>query len=127
MKYIIFDKETFIWKMVYCNNHKPEGEELKDIAEAMVSYKYCGKFSSSDAICMNGGKLKNDNGIFIMSENGEKISLATWKQCYRYGKFYCSTSVLCKKNRNDCINLFFTFCRYIFVITYNRLYVFIVI
>lgn len=69
-KYVIFDKESYVWQMVYCNSHKSDVEELEDIAKAMVSYQYCGKFSSEGAICMNGGGIKNDNKIFIMSENG---------------------------------------------------------
>lgn len=72
MKYVIFDKESYVWQMVYCNSHKQDGEKLEDIAKAMVSYEYCGKFSSEDALCMNGGGIKNDTEIFIMSVDGVK-------------------------------------------------------
>lgn len=72
MKYVIFDKESYVWQMVYCNTHKQDGEELEDIAKAMVSYQYCGKFSTEDAACMNGGGIKNDTEIFIMNGNGVK-------------------------------------------------------
>lgn len=71
-KYVIFDKDSYVWQMVYCNAHKSDGEELEDIAKAMVSYQYCGKFSSEDSICMNGGGIKNDSEIFIMNEDGVK-------------------------------------------------------
>lgn len=67
---MIFDKENYVWQMVYCNNHKPDGEVLEDIAKSMVSFQYCGKFSSENAVCMNSGRIKNDSNIFIMSENG---------------------------------------------------------
>lgn len=70
MKYVIFDKESYVWQMIYCNNHKPDGEILEDIAKAMVSFQYCGKFSSEESTCMNSGGIKNDSNIFIMSENG---------------------------------------------------------
>lgn len=68
--YVIFDKKTYVWQMVYCNSHRPDGEELEDIAKAMISYQYCGKFSSGGTACMNGGGIKNDTEIFIMNENG---------------------------------------------------------
>lgn len=69
-KYVIFDRESYLWQMVYCNNHKPDEETLKDIAKSMVSLQYCGKFSSDGSVCMNGGGIKNDSNIFVMSENG---------------------------------------------------------
>lgn len=69
-KYVIFDNESYVWQMVYCNSHKSDGEVLEDIAKAMISYQYCGKFSSEDATCMKSGGIKNDTQIFIMSENG---------------------------------------------------------
>lgn len=69
-KYVIFDKESYMWQMVYCNNHKLDGETLEDIAKAMVSHQYCGKFSSEESTCMNGSGIKNDSNIFIMNENG---------------------------------------------------------
>ena len=69
-KYVIFDKQSYIWQMVYCNNHKPDGELLEEIAKAMISFQYCGKFSLENTVCMNSSGIKNDNGIFIMSENG---------------------------------------------------------
>lgn len=69
-KYVIFDKESYVWQMVYCNSQKPDGETLEDIAKSMVSFQYCGKFSSVVSVCMNGGGIKNDSNIFIMSENG---------------------------------------------------------
>lgn len=72
MKYVIFDKESYVWQMVYCNAHKQGGEELEDIAKAMVSHQYCGKFSAETATCMNGGGIKNDSEIFIMNEDGVK-------------------------------------------------------
>lgn len=72
MKYVIFDKDSYVWQMVYCNTHKSNGDGLEDIAKAMISYQYCGKFSSEDAVCMNDGGIKNDAQIFIMSENGVK-------------------------------------------------------
>lgn len=70
MKYVIFDKESYVWQMIYCNNHKPDEEILEDIAKSMVSFQYCGKFSSEESTCMNSGGIKNDSNIFIMSENG---------------------------------------------------------
>lgn len=69
-KYVIFDRKSYLWQMVYCNNHKPDEETLKDIAKSMVSLQYCGKFSSDGSVCMNGGGIKNDSNIFVMSENG---------------------------------------------------------
>ena len=72
MKYVIFDKNSYVWQTVYCNTHKPDGEKLEDIAKAMVSYQYCGKFSSEDSICINDGGIKNDTEIFVMSEGGVK-------------------------------------------------------
>lgn len=72
MKYVIFDKESYAWQMVYCNVHKQGGEELEDIAKALVSHQYCGKFSAETATCMNGGGIKNDTEIFIMNEDGAK-------------------------------------------------------
>lgn len=74
MKYVIFDKESYVWQMVYCNVHKEDEDEegLEDIARAMVSYQYCGNFSAKDATCMNDGGIKNDSEIFIMNENGVK-------------------------------------------------------
>lgn len=70
MKYVVFDKESYVWQMVYCNTNKQDGEEVENIAKAMVSYQYCGKFSSKSSICMNSGGIKNDSAIFIMSDNG---------------------------------------------------------
>lgn len=58
--------------MVYCNVHKQDGEGLEDIAKAMVSYQYCGKFSLENAVCMNRSGIKNDSEIFMMNENGVK-------------------------------------------------------
>lgn len=72
MKYVIFDKDSYVWQMVYCNTHKQDGEGLEDIAKAMVSYQYCGKLSIEDVTCMNGCRIKNDSEIFIMNEDGVK-------------------------------------------------------
>lgn len=72
MKYVIFDKDSYVWQMVYCNTHRQDGEELEDIAKAMVSYQYGGKFFTENTTCMNGGGIKNDSEIFIMNENGVK-------------------------------------------------------
>lgn len=69
-KYVIFDKNSYVWQMVYCNSHKPEGENLENIAKAMVSYQYCGLFSSDNFVCANGSGIKNDDKMFILGEDG---------------------------------------------------------
>lgn len=68
MKYITFDKESdeSRWSQVYCNLGGKETPE--DIAKAIVTESFAGKFNKSEY--MNDGcpRIANDSSLFILTD-----------------------------------------------------------
>lgn len=70
MKYIVYDKETLNWEMVFCSSKKEGDELLEDIAKAMFMGSDFQIFHADEHICINEKGIKNDNKMFVLYRNG---------------------------------------------------------
>ena len=69
MRYIIVDKEhdDMKWSRIYCNLNGDETPE--DIAKAIVSEFYVGKFNKEDHMNVDSPKIQNDENLFILKDS----------------------------------------------------------
>lgn len=69
MKYITVDKESndMKWSRLYCNKN---GEEtLEDIARAIVTHYFVGKFNKEEHSNAGCAKIENDENLFILRDS----------------------------------------------------------
>ena len=69
MKYIIVDREheDMKWSKIYCNLNGKETPE--DIAKAIVSEFYVGKFNKEEHMNAGCPKIQNDENLFILRDS----------------------------------------------------------
>ncbi len=69
MKYITINKynEDMKWSRIYCNLDGKETPE--DIAKAIVSEFYVGKFSKEEHMNAGCQKIQNDENLFILRDS----------------------------------------------------------
>lgn len=68
MKYITVDKENddMKWSNIYCNLGGKETAE--DIAKAIITHHYIGKFNKEDHMNAGCPKIKNDENLFMLGD-----------------------------------------------------------
>lgn len=68
MKYITIDRENedIKWSKIYCNLNGKETPE--DIAKAIVSEFYVGKFNKEEHMNVGCPKIQNDKKLFILRD-----------------------------------------------------------
>ena len=68
MKYITFEKESecMKWSRIYCNLDEKETSE--DIAQAIVTENFIGKFTKEEHMNVGCPKIKNDENLFILRD-----------------------------------------------------------
>ena len=69
MKYITLEKESenMKWSMVYCNCNG--NETLEDIAKAIVTEYFVGKFNKEEHMSAGCPKIQNDEDLFILRDS----------------------------------------------------------
>lgn len=70
MKYVLFDKESLYWLMVYCTKDDNPETLLENISKAMLNGSDYKKFNAKDHVCINAGGIKSDENIFSINEGG---------------------------------------------------------
>lgn len=68
-KYVLFDKNGLYWEMVYCTIDNKE-DPMEEIAKSMFQGNEFAKFDASKYVCINSGRIKNDENLFILNDAG---------------------------------------------------------
>ena len=72
MKYVVYDKETLHWEMIYCGQVPDKEKLLETAAKSMLMGNDYEKFNMEENLCVVGEEIKNDDNIFILSEGNTR-------------------------------------------------------
>jgi hypothetical protein len=66
MKYLPYEKEQIVSVLIYCNGHEKE-ETAEDIAKAITTDFFVGKFTAKEHVSI-ASPIKNDDNMFILRD-----------------------------------------------------------
>ena len=73
-KYFTYDRENTKWRLIYCDCHEERNETVEEIAKAIVSHYYIGRFKKEEYERLNKEDIKNDEKLVIL-RNGSEDSI----------------------------------------------------
>lgn len=75
-RYVTYDKEQIVYNIIYCNKNGNETPE--NIARAIVTEFFVGKFVAKDYVSVVS-PIKNDNNMFILKDMNGHYNI--WQIC----------------------------------------------